>query len=97
MQDERTHSLSQKNLLGENASSQLKDEWSLENHVTKTAPISFLCCAINDKSVNPEGNIIPYWQALRKNGVKTEQNKRADAAMRPPSSVHTMFTGSNHG
>ena len=72
MQDERTHSLSQKNLLGENASSQLKDEWSLENHVTKTAPISFLCCAINDKSVNPEGNIIPYWQALRKNGVKTE-------------------------
>ena len=72
MQDERTHSLSQKNLLGENASSQLKDEWSLENHVTKTAPISFLCCAINDKSVNPEGNIIPYWQALRKTGVKTE-------------------------
>lgn len=31
------------------------------------------------------------------NGVKTEQNKRADAAMRPPSSVHTMFTGSDHG
>ena len=31
------------------------------------------------------------------NGVKTEQNKRADAAMRPPSSVHTMFTGSDYG
>ena len=31
------------------------------------------------------------------NGVKTEQNKRADAAVRPPSSVHTMFTGSDHG
>ena len=31
------------------------------------------------------------------NGVKTEQNKRADAAVRPPSSVHTMFTGSDNG
>ena len=34
---------------------------------------------------------------LGENGVKTEQNKRADAAMCPPSSVHTMFTGSDHG
>lgn len=72
MQDGKTHAGSQKNLLGENASQKLKDEYSLELHVTKDAPIAFLCCAQNDKSVNPEGNILPYWVSLRKANVRSE-------------------------
>lgn len=72
MQDGKTHAGSQKNLLGENPSQKQKDEYSLEMHARKDAPIAFLCCAMNDKSVDPEGNIIPYWQALRKANVKTE-------------------------
>ena len=72
MQDGLTHSGSQKNLLGKSATQAQKDAASCEKNVSKDNPIAWLCCAINDKSVNPETNIIPYWTALRNSGVRTE-------------------------
>lgn len=72
MQDGKCHEGSRKNLLGENADSKQKDEFSCELNVTKDAPIAWLCAAINDKSVNPETNVLPYWSALRNAGVKAE-------------------------
>ena len=72
MQDGLTHEGSQKNLLGEKATQEQKDAASCEKNATKDNPMAWLCCAINDKSVNPETNVLPYWSALRKAGVRTE-------------------------
>lgn len=72
MQDGLTHEGSRKNLLGDSPSQEQKDLNSCEKLVKKDTPPAWLCAAINDKSVNPEGNLIPYWSALRKAEIRTE-------------------------
>lgn len=72
MQDGLCHEGSRTNLLGSGATQEQKDAYSSEKHVKKGDPIAWLCCAINDKSVNPEGNVIPYWSALRSADVRAE-------------------------
>lgn len=72
MQDSLTHEGSRNALLGSSADKSVKDAYSCEKLVTAQTPIAWLCAAINDKSVNPETNLIPYWSALKKADVRTE-------------------------
>ncbi|MBP5284256.1 MAG: alpha/beta hydrolase [Treponema sp.] len=72
MQDGGAHEGSRTSLLGEKPDQKAKDATSCELLVKEDTPIAFLCCAMNDKSVNPEGNILPYWKALRAANVREE-------------------------
>lgn len=72
MQDGLCHEGSRANLIGTGATQEQKDSESCEKHVKKGDPAAWICCAINDKSVNPEGNTISYWSALRNADVRTE-------------------------
>lgn len=66
-----THSVSKKNLLGENPSKELIDKFSNELHVNPKTPPAFLVHAQDDKSV-PVENSIRYYQALVRNNIPGE-------------------------
>lgn len=68
-QDGAVHGGSRKNLIGENASKELKDRFSGELNVNTETPPTFLVHAQDDKGVPIENSLL-YYQALHKNGVK---------------------------
>ena len=72
MSDSFTHKGSRTNLLGEKADSKMIDDFSCEKLVRYDSPDAFICAAIDDKSVNPEGNAIAYWKAMRAQNCKAE-------------------------
>lgn len=71
MQDGVTHAGSQRNLLGENPSRELKDKFSNELRVDASTPPAFLVHSANDDAV-PVANSILYYQALIRAGVAGE-------------------------
>ena len=68
-QDGAVHGGSRKNLIGDNASKELKDRFSGELNVKAETPPTFLVHAQDDKGVPIENSLL-YYQALHKNGVK---------------------------
>ncbi|KAF2333919.1 alpha/beta hydrolase [Flavobacterium nitrogenifigens] len=71
MENDITHKGSQTNLLGENPSKELINNYSNEKRVTSKTPPTFLIHATDDTVVIPE-NSINYYLALKKNGVTAE-------------------------
>ena len=69
--DKLTHKGSRDNLIGQNASPGLINDFSNELQVTGKTPPAFLVLAEDDKTVNPE-NSIKYYDALLKNHVPAE-------------------------
>ncbi len=65
------HAGSRNNLISQNASSDLIDNFSNELQITEKTPPAFLILAGDDKTVNPE-NSIKYYEALLKNHVPAE-------------------------
>ncbi len=63
------HAGSRKNLIGENASSALKDRFSGELQVNAETPPTFLVHAQDDKGVPIENSLL-YYQSLNKHGVR---------------------------
>lgn len=72
MKDQFTHKGSRTNLLGEKFNQEDIDAYSCELLVKGDTPDAFIVCAIDDKSVNPEGNAFEYWKALRKQNCMAE-------------------------
>ena len=72
MQDGFTHKGSRTNLLGEKFTQEDVDAYSCEKLIKYDCPDAFICAAIDDKSVNPEGNAIAYWKAMRAQNCKAE-------------------------
>lgn len=68
MEKEYTHQGSRDNLLGENPSTELVNEYCNEKHVTKQTPPAIMILSADDFLVNPR-NSIEYYYALRKAGV----------------------------
>ncbi len=66
---EFAHVGSRKSLLGENASQEKINEYSMQNRVTDKTPPTLLIHAQNDKTV-PVMNSLLYYQAMIKNKVK---------------------------
>ena len=66
---EAVHAGSRKNLIGENASTELKDRFSGELQVNAETPPTFLVHAQDDKGVPIENSLL-YYQALHKHGVR---------------------------
>jgi acetyl esterase/lipase len=71
MEDSLTHLGSRTELLGENPSKQIKDEFSSELHVDKNTPIAYITQAGDDKTVDVDNSIV-YYEALRHHGVAAE-------------------------
>nr|PZN51147.1 MAG: alpha/beta hydrolase [Bacteroidota bacterium] len=71
MQDGITHEGSQRNLLGQNASQEMKDKFSNELRVDASSPPAFLVHSADDTAV-PVANSILYYQALTRAGVPGE-------------------------
>ncbi|MDQ6890551.1 MAG: alpha/beta hydrolase, partial [Bacteroidota bacterium] len=69
--NELTHLGSRNNLIGQNATSILINNFSNELQIAETTPPAFLVLAGDDKTVNPE-NSIKYYEALLKNHVPAE-------------------------
>lgn len=63
-----THSGSRENLLGQNPSQQLVDQYSNEKHVTPDTPEAFIVLSSNDRTV-PVANSLRYYEALVANKV----------------------------
>ncbi|OOG76538.1 alpha/beta hydrolase [Algoriphagus sp. A40] len=68
-QDGAVHGGSRKNLIGDNASAELKDRFSGELNVNAETPPTFLVHAQDDAGVPIENSLL-YYQALHQNGVK---------------------------
>lgn len=60
------HAGSRKNLLGENASRELIEKYSLETQVTNATPPAFLVHAFNDRSVSARNSLLFYSSLLEK-------------------------------
>ncbi|MCU7547797.1 alpha/beta hydrolase [Chitinophagaceae bacterium LB-8] len=60
------HAGSRKNLLGEDASSELIEKFSQETQVTSTTPPAFLVHAFNDKTVSARNSLLFYGALLEK-------------------------------
>ncbi len=71
MQDGITHQGSQRNLLGQSPSKELKDRFSNELRVNKATPPAFLVHSADDDAV-PVANSLLYYQALTRAGVAGE-------------------------
>ncbi|HEX8015560.1 MAG TPA: alpha/beta hydrolase [Flavobacterium sp.] len=71
MENGITHKGSQTNLLGQNPSQALIDNFSNEKKVTSQTPPTFLVHASDDGAVIPE-NSINYYLALKKNNISAE-------------------------
>jgi len=66
-----THKGSQRNLIGKNPPAQLIDQLSVEKHVTKNTPPTFLFLTDQDRCV-PAENSVMFYLALRKAKVPAE-------------------------
>lgn len=73
MQEGMTHKGSKTNLLGENPSAALVENYSNEKHVDNTTPKAFIVHATDDKAV-PVENSINYYLALKQNKVPVEMH-----------------------
>ena len=73
MQEAITHKGSKTNLLGENQSAALVENYSNEKHVNATTPRTFIVHATDDKAV-PVENSINYYLALKQNKVPVEMH-----------------------
>jgi acetyl esterase/lipase len=71
MQDSLTHKGSQINLLGQDPSRELIDQFSNELHVDNNTPPCFLIPSSDDNAVNYMNSML-FYEALVKNGVKAE-------------------------
>ncbi|WP_281337010.1 alpha/beta hydrolase [Flavobacterium eburneipallidum] len=71
MQDGITHKGSKTNLLGENPSAALIENYSNEKQVNATTPKTFIVHATDDKAV-PVENSINYYLALKQNKIPVE-------------------------
>jgi acetyl esterase/lipase len=60
------HAGSRKNLLGENASNELIEQYSMQTQVSNTTPPAFLVHAFNDKSVSARNSLLFYGALLDK-------------------------------
>jgi acetyl esterase/lipase len=69
--DTFAHNYSAQMLLGRNASASLKDSLSTYKRVTKQTPPSFIVFSTDDTGVPPENGIV-FYNALKKEGIKTE-------------------------
>lgn len=69
--DEKTHSGSKANLLGENPKPELLELFSNEKQVTAQTPPTFLAHALDDKVVTPDNSRV-FYEALRSRGVPAE-------------------------
>jgi len=57
------HASTKDALLGKNPAPQLIDKYSAQNNVTENTPPCFIAGAFNDKTVNPQNNLL-FYQAL---------------------------------
>ncbi len=73
MNKEFAESGSRKNLLGDNPSEELVEYHSNEKQVTSNTPPTFIVHA-SDDNVVPVKNSLLFYEALQKNGVKTEMH-----------------------
>ena len=73
MQDSLTHLDSRKNLLGENPSKEVIDEFSNELQVDENTPPAYITQAADDKVVDVD-NSIDYFEALRHHNVPVEMH-----------------------
>lgn len=62
------HTGSANNLLGTNASDELKRKFSVQNRVSPTTPPCFIVDAVDDKTVSPVNSLV-FYEALLKNKV----------------------------
>jgi len=69
--DTFAHNYSAQMLLGRNAPASLKDSLSTYKRVTKQTPPTFIVFSTDDNGVPPENGIVLY-NALKKEGIKTE-------------------------
>jgi len=63
-----THNGSKTNLIGNNASNELSDYFSNENHVTEQTPPTFLLHATDDTAVLVENSLL-FYKALKEKGI----------------------------
>lgn len=73
MQDGITHKGSKTNLLGENPTAEMTDNYSNEKQIKSTTPKTFIVHATDDKSV-PVENSINYYLALKQNKIPVEMH-----------------------
>jgi acetyl esterase/lipase len=71
LNDSFAHSYSAEMLLGRNSPAPLKDSLSTYKRVTKQTPPSFIVFSTDDMGVPPENGIV-FYNALKKEGIKTE-------------------------
>lgn len=72
-QDSLTHMGSRNNLIGKNPTSEKKDQYSNELHITKNTPTTFLFHASDDGAVKVMNSIL-FYQGCIANGVKAEMH-----------------------
>ena len=65
MKTDLTQKWSHDNLLGENASEKLEEQFSNEQHVSEQTPPVFIAVSKNDSIVNPQNSIV-FYRELRK-------------------------------
>ena len=73
MQDSLTHRDSRKNLLGENPSKEIINQFSNELQISKNSPPAYITHAADDNVVDVD-NSIGYFEKLRKNKVEVEMH-----------------------
>ncbi len=65
------HADSKKNLIGANPTQEMIDQYSLEKHVTRNTPPTFIIHTQGDTTVKEENDLM-FYAALRKNNVPSE-------------------------
>ena len=73
MQDSLTHMGSRTNLLGDNPSKKIIDEFSNELQVDENTPPAYITQAADDKVVDVDNSIV-YFEALRHHNVPVEMH-----------------------
>jgi len=71
MEPPYAHGDSKNNLLGRNPTQEMIDQYSLEKHVTRDTPPTFLVHTQQDNTVKEENELM-FYAALRKNNVPSE-------------------------
>jgi acetyl esterase/lipase len=72
------HADSKNNLLGRNPTQEMIDQYSLEKHVTRDTPPTFIIHSEQDSTVKEENDLL-FYTALRKAGVRAELHLYPDA------------------
>ncbi|MNL53966.1 Acetylxylan esterase precursor [compost metagenome] len=73
MKEGITHDVSKRNLLGENANTELIAKYSNETQINEITPKTFLVHSTDDKDV-PVENSINYYLALKQNKISAEMH-----------------------